>query len=333
MRFAHPIFFLLTLSLPLLALRYFHPRFKASLPSLQFSVVARARRAACLAGGSWVWLPPWLRLTAVFLFVVAAARPQLVSTEQKLRGEGIDIVLALDISGSMEAADFQPKNRLNVAIEVMERFIEGRVGDRIGLVVFAGKSFTQCPLTLDYRVLTELLQQVDPKLSSQDGTAIGMGLANSLNRLKDSDASSRVVILVTDGRNNVGKIDPVTAAQMASSLGIRVYTIGVGKDRYPPVLVQDWTGRKRYVRSDVPMEPDEELLKKIAKKTGGRFYRATDRQKFQAIFDEIDALERTEFEYEVYAQYEELMKWPLGLGVILLMIELLLSHGRYRVLP
>jgi Ca-activated chloride channel homolog len=333
MRFAHPILLLLGLYLPILALRLFHPRWKSYVPTMQYPATARVRRAIRLAGRPMSWLPPLLRLGAIAALVVAAARPQLVGTERRIEGEGIDIVVALDISGSMEAADFRPKNRLAVAKEVLAGFIDGRVGDRIGLVVFAGKSFTQCPLTLDHEFLKELLDEVDPKLSPQQGTAIGMGLANAANRLRTSHAKSRIIVLLTDGRNNTGKIDPMTAASIAKSLGLRVYTIGVGKDRFPPILIRNPFGQEQYVRSDEPMDPDEDLLKQIAASTGARYYRATDRDALQAIFQEIDQLEKSKFETRIFAHYEELMQWPLLLGVLLLVAQLVLSHGRYQQLP
>jgi Ca-activated chloride channel homolog len=333
MRFAHPIFFLLAAYLPILALRSFHPRWKSPLPTLQFPAMHRVRRAIQLAGRPKSWLVPVLRLAALATFIVAAAEPQLVGAERRIEGEGIDIAVALDISGSMEAADFRPKNRLAVAKEVLANFIDGRPGDRIGLVVFAGKSFTQCPLTLDHEFLKELLDQVDPRLSPQQGTAIGTGLANAVNRLRTSKTRSRIVVLLTDGRNNAGKIDPVTAAQMAKTLGLRVYTIGVGKDRFPPILMRDAFGQEQYVRPDEPMDPDEDLLKKIASTTGGSYFRATDRDSLQAIFQEIDSLEKSKFETRIYAHYDELAQWPILLGAAILALQLVLSHGRFHILP
>jgi Ca-activated chloride channel homolog len=332
MRFAHPWFFLLALFLPILALRFFHPRWRSAVPTVQFSATARLGRAVRLAGRRKHWLVSALRLLALAALVTAAARPQLVGTEQRLHGEGVDIIVALDISGSMEAADFRPKNRLEVAKQVLSGFVDGRAGDRVGLVVFAGSSFTQCPLTLDHAFLKELLAQVDPRLSPQQGTAIGTGLANSVARLRESSAKSRIVVLLTDGLNNAGKIDPMTAASMARTLGIRVYTIGVGKERFPPILVRMY-GQERYVRSDQPMDPDEDLLKKIAAATHGRYYRATDPDTMRAIFQEIDALEKSRFEIRLYAQYEELGHWPLLLGAALLLAQLALANGRFQQLP
>ena len=332
MRLANPIFLLLGLYLPILAARYFHPRWKSPAPTMQFPTLQRARRAQRLAGRSWAWLVPVLRLAALAAFIIAAAGPQLVGVQQRIHGEGVDIVVALDISGSMEAADFRPKNRLEVAKDVLAQFIDGRPGDRVGLVVFAGKSFTQCPLTLDHAFLKELLEQVDPKLSPQQGTAIGTGLANAVNRLRESQAKSRLVVLLTDGRNNAGQIDPITAANMAKTLGLRVYTIGVGKDKYPPMPTERF-GQIRYVQSTDPMDPDEDLLKRIASSTGARYYRATDATTMQAIFQEIDALEKSKFETEIYAQYDELMRWPLLAGCILLLLQLILANARYGQLP
>jgi len=333
MRFAHPIFLLFEIYLPLLALRFFHPRWRSPRPTLQYPPITRIKRAIRLAGQAKGRFVPALRLASIAALICAAAQPQLISVHHQVHGEGIDIIVALDISGSMEAADFRPKNRLAVAKDVLGHFIDGRVGDRIGLVVFAGKSFTQCPLTFDHVFLKELLEQVDPSLSPQQGTAIGTGLANAVSRLQSSHAKGRVIVLLTDGRNNTGKIDPMTAASMAKTLGLRVYTIGVGKDRFPPILIRDTFGQERFVKADEPMDPDEDLLKQIASSSGARYYRATDRDALRAIFAEIDQLEKSKFETRLYSQYEELMLWPLMLGVSLLVLQLVLSHGRFQLLP
>jgi Ca-activated chloride channel family protein len=230
----------------------------------------------------------------------------------------------------MAAEDFRPRNRLAVAKEAVAAFIEGRRSDRIGLVVFAGRGYTACPLTLDYDVLLEIL--AGTFLAERDeGTAIGMGMAMALNRLRDSDARSKVVVLLTDGRNNRGAIDPSTAASLAATLGIRVYAIGVGARGEAPFPVQDPILGKRYVylRADI----DENTLRSIATSTGGRYFRATDRESLHQILVEIDALEKTEIKVKHYTHYSELfplIAWP-AFG--LLMVEMVLASTRLRRLP
>jgi Ca-activated chloride channel family protein len=273
-------------------------------------------------------LPFALRMLGVALLVVALARPQTTASGQNIYAEGIDIAMLLDISTSMLAEDFQP-NRVEAAKDVALHFIDGRQNDRIGLVVFAGQSFTQCPMTLDYRVLKNLLRQVKPGMV-EDGTAIGMAMAQGVNRLKDSKAKSKVMILLTDGMNNRGEIDPLTAAQIAQTFKIRIYTIGVGTVGEAPYPVQTPFGI-RY--QNVPVDVDEKTLAQIADMTDGRYFRATNNKALKEIYDEIDKLEKTRIEVKAYRSYTELFYPWAGLGLLFVLIELLLSGTLLRKLP
>jgi Ca-activated chloride channel family protein len=269
-----------------------------------------------------------LRLLAFGLLVVALARPQSTSRGENVNTEGIDIILATDISGSMLAEDFRP-NRIEAAKKVATDFIDGRSTDRIGLVVFSGESFTQCPLTLDHAVVKSLLSQVKSGMI-EDGTAIGMGLATAVSRLKESKAKSRVIILLTDGVNNRGFIDPLTAAGIAQSFGIRVYTIGVGTVGMAPYPVQTPFGVQY---QNMPVEIDEGLMEKIADQTGGKYFRATDNRKLKAIYDEIDLLEKTKIEVTQFRRHkEEFYAAAMAAGLFLL-LELLLGQTVLRANP
>ena len=268
------------------------------------------------------------RLAALVLFIVALARPQSTSRGENVSTEGIDIVLATDISGSMLAEDFRP-NRVEAAKKVADEFIEGRPTDRIGLVIFAGESFTQCPLTLDHAVLKNLISQVKTGMV-EDGTAIGMGLATSVTRLKDSKAKSRVIILLTDGVNNSGSIDPLTAAGIAHSFGVRVYTIGVGTIGTAPYPVPTAFGTQY---QNVPVEIDEALLQKIADQTGGKYFRATDNQKLRAIYEEIDRLEKTKIEVTQFRRHKEEFYTAAMMGGFFLLLEVFLAQTLFRKIP
>jgi Ca-activated chloride channel family protein len=256
------------------------------------------------------------RLIAIALLIVALARPQSSSSWQDIKTEGIDIVIAMDISGSMLSRDFEP-DRLEASKAVAEEFIRSRPDDRIGLVVYSGESFTQCPLTTDHEKLINLFQELQNGMI-KDGTAIGMGLANAVNRLKESDAKSKVVILLTDGENNMGAIPPITAAEIASTFGVRVYTIGVGTKGQAPTPVIDMFQRRRYQMMDVNI--DEETLTKIADLTGGKYFRATDNASLESIYAEIDRMEKTVIEETQYEKrYEEFFPLALlALGVLAL---------------
>lgn len=273
-------------------------------------------------------LPFVLRVLAVAALIVALARPQSFSTGEDVYTEGIDIAMLLDISGSMLAEDFKP-NRLEAAKNVIDEFVGGRTSDKIGLVVFARESFTQCPLTIDYSVLRNLLKDIESGMIA-DGTAIGTAIANGVNRLKDSDAKSKVIILLTDGVNNSGEVDPITAAQIAEKFGIRIYTVGVGTKGEAPYPFQTPFG-KRY--QNVPVEIDEETLTKVANITDGQYFRATSNRKLYDIYNEIDKMEKTRVEITSYRNAKELFYGWVAAGLFLLLTEVLLKRTYLRRLP
>ena len=273
-------------------------------------------------------LPFVLRMLTLAVLIVALARPQTYSTGENVYTEGIDIAMVLDISGSMLAEDFEP-NRLEAAKDVINDFVQGRTSDKIGLVVFARDSFTQCPLTIDYSVLRNLLKDIKSGMIN-DGTAIGNAIANGVNRLKDSDAKSKVMILITDGVNNAGEVDPVTAAQIAETFGIRIYTIGVGTRGEAPYPFNTPLGTRYQM---VPVEIDENLLQQISGMTGARYFRATNNEKLKEIYNEIDKLERSRVEVLSYRNTKELFYSWAGTGLILLLLELGLVRTYLRRLP
>lgn len=275
-------------------------------------------------------LLPLLRAVILALFIAALARPESVSSEREYQTKGVDIMISLDLSGSMLAEDFKPENRLLVAKQEAAKFIKGRENDRIGLVVFAKKAFTQCPLTLDYDILIKLLGDVQIGMIP-DGTAIGMGLATAVNRLRESDAKSKVVILITDGENNAGNIDPVTAAELAKSFKVKVYTICIGRGGLVPFPVNDPLFGKRYVQANV--EIDEYTLKRIADITGGLFFRARDPKSLSEIYEKINALERTEIKVKEYRSYAPLFHWFILPALLLLCLEILLSRTVLMTVP
>jgi Ca-activated chloride channel family protein len=271
-----------------------------------------------------------MQVAALALWIVAMARPQSGSTLRRVNINALDIILCLDISGSMQAIDFQPNNRLYVAKEVLTDFIRGRREDRIGLVCFARDAYTECPLTFDYDILIEFVKQVDFG-DIPDGTAIGMAIAGAANRLRESEAKTKLIVLLTDGVNNRGQIDPITAAQLAATLGIRVYTVGVGKEGIVKYPVEDPVFGRRYVSRQ--SEIDVPTLKHIAAITGGRFYRAQDALALKSIYKEISELETTPVEVEQSMRYEDLYRWPLGLGVLLVVFQLALAATWLRRVP
>jgi Ca-activated chloride channel family protein len=262
--------------------------------------------------------------------VMALARPQAEHGYRELTTQGLNIQITLDVSGSMKAEDFRPRNRLFVAKRVIADFIGKREGDRVGLVVFAGKAFTQVPLTTDRHVLLGMLDRVQIGMLP-DGTAIGTGLATSLNHIKDVPAKSSVIVLLTDGVNNTGRLDPVTAAEAARALGVRVYTIGVGTQGTAPFLVEDPILGRRYV--ELPVTIDEGVLREIASKTAGRYYRATDPRALQRILDEIDRLEKTDIQVKETLNYTELFGLFLAPALALLGLDLALRLSLLRTLP
>jgi Ca-activated chloride channel family protein len=276
-------------------------------------------------------LPLALRVGGLALLVVAFARPQSGRHEEEMLTEGIDIVLSVDISGSMRTEDFRPKNRLEVAKDVVSQFVRGRRNDLIGLVVFAANAYTRCPLTLDYGVLLDLLRRVEIAPREEDGTAIGMGLATAAARLKDARGKSKVIILLTDGRNNRGEIDPLSGARLAQALGIKVHTIGVGTEGKAPYPIDDPILGRRYI--EVEADIDEDTLQAIARATGGRYFRAVDSRSLQTIFSTIDAMETSEIRVRGYTRYTELFPWFLYPGAALILAELLLGATVLRRIP
>lgn len=332
-RFATPWALALLALIPLPALWQARRRGTARPAALRYSSVL----AANAPGGSWrITLRPLLtvlRWATLAALIVALARPQFVQAREIIRGEGVHIALALDISGSMASLDFEPDNRLEAAKRVIDDFVAQRPYDQIGLVVFAHDAFNQSPPTVDHDVLRRMLTeaQLATELNIEDGTAIGTGLANAANMLKDTAAQSRVVILLTDGVNNAGEIDPLTAAEAARALGIKVYTVGMGRPGPVPVPVSDMFGREQVVMQESSL--DEAVLQAIAERTGGRYYRAEDSAGLRQIYDEISALEQSEVEIETFTSVRELMALALLPGVLLLLAELGLRHTAFRSLP
>jgi len=325
--FASPLFLLGLSMIPLLVLWYIrrqrgiasHMRYSTLLPFAALRPTLRERLRH---------VPFAFRMFVLAALIIALARPQTTSQGENVYTEGIDIAMLIDISGSMLAEDFQP-NRIEAAKEVAQNFVDGRTNDRIGLVIFAGQSFTQCPMTLDYRVLKNLLRQVKQGVV-EDGTAIGMAIAQGVNRLKDSKAKSRVMILLTDGVNNRGEIDPLTAAQIAQTFGIRIYTIGVGTQGEAPYPVMTPFG-KRY--QNIPVDVDEKTLQQIAEMTRGQYFRATNNRTLKQIYNDIDQLEKTRIEVKAYRSYTELFAgWAL-IGLVALLLEFVLVGTVLRKLP
>lgn len=322
--FSQPGYLYLLFGLPLLLVWYLF-REKRQHPKLQISDARMFETAGnspkvILRHGLFV-----LRLLALALLIVALARPQTSSKGQNVTVEGIDIVLSLDVSGSMLARDLTP-DRLDASKAVAEEFIKGRPSDRIGLVIFSGETFTQVPLTTDHAILLNMLKDVKSGMI-EDGTAIGDGLATAAGRLKDSEAISKVVILLTDGVNNAGSVDPMTAAEIARVFGIRVYTIGVGTYGTAPYPVQTPFGIQ--IR-DMKVEIDEPLLQEIAKKTDGQYFRATSNQKLEEIYKEIDKLERSKIDVTEFSRkFEEYLSLVIA-AFALLLLEMILRYTYFR---
>ncbi len=321
--FANPEYLWLLLVIPLLVVFYILRQQKTS-PSLTFSSVKQLRD---IPGSVRPYLRHILfafRMIIIALLVIIFARPQSTDYWEDVSTEGIDIVMVMDISSSMLARDFKP-DRLEAAKNVATEFISGRPYDRMGLVIFSGESFTQCPLTTDHAVMINLMREMQSGMI-EDGTAIGLGLATAVNRIKDSEAKSKVIILLTDGVNNMGEIAPVTAAEIAKTLGVRVYTIGVGSRGMAPYPVQTAAGL-RY--RNMQVEIDEDVLQEIAGMTGGKYFRATDNESLNKIYAEIDTLEKSKISVQEYSRKRE-EHMPLAIIITaLLLFEILL---RYTVL-
>lgn len=319
--FANPGFLWILLILPALAwyLWYFKNSYHAS---VRFYSLTQFNTS--IRGFKWfiALFNPYLRILALAFLIVAMARPQTSSSWQDISTEGIDIVISLDISTSMLAEDLKP-NRLESSKDVAIDFIDERPNDRIGLVVFSGESFTQCPLTTDHDVLKNLFKDLKCGMLT-DGTAIGLGLATAINRLKESQAKSKVIILLTDGSNNAGEMAPLTAAEIARKFGIRVYTIGVGTKGMAPYPFKDMSGRTVY--QNVEVRIDEKTMQEISSISGGKYFRATSNSKLKKIYKEIDQLEKTKFEVNEFKNKQEAF-FPFAIiGFVLIMIELLIKH-------
>jgi len=329
MHFASPHYlWLLTLLAPMIA--YYVWRTMQGGAAIQISTVEGVARAPKSVRYYLRHLPFALRAAAFGLLVVALARPQQIEQNVRTSSEGIDIMLAIDVSASMLARDFEP-DRITAAKEVAGSFISDRYGDRIGLVAFAAEAFTQSPLTTDQSTLQTLLAQIRSGLIDDSGTAIGNGLATAINRLRESDAKSKVVILLTDGVNNRGEITPITAAEIAKAQNIRVYTIGVGTEGMAPYPAVDMFGNITFVKQKV--EIDEKTLTAMAEMTGGRYFRATDNAKLKAIYDEINQLEKSKVEVTEHLSYhEQFLAWVLA-ALGLLLAEVLLANLVLKRIP
>lgn len=326
MRFLHPEILWLLALLPLLALI----RGRRGLASaLIFSTTAIAASIAQGRRTSPGHILTAIRLLAIGLLIVALARPQLGNTTTEIKASGIDILLAVDLSGSMQAMDFtlhgQPADRLDVVKSVVDQFIDARPNDRIGLVAFAGKPYMVSPLTLDHDWLRKRLESLSIGMV-EDGTAIGSAIGAGINRLREKDAKSRIMILLTDGMNNAGKVPPLVAAEAAETLKIKVYTIGVGTRGEALMPVTDNLGRKRLVR--VKVDIDEDTLTKVAQMTGARYFRATDTLSLQKIYDEINSMETTTRTIKNFEHYREMFPFPLIAALLLLALELVRNQRR-----
>lgn len=316
MELARPWFLLL---LPLVALVAWHHLRRGSDPArLRHPQVLLMDKAPLSLRVRLAHLRPWFSVAGLVLLVVAATGPRISHFSEEIEGEGIDIILSLDISGSMRSLDFEPQDRLGAAKDVIRDFIAGRPHDRIGLVVFAAKAFTQCPLTVDQQVLTGFLDEVQVGIID-DGTAIGLGLATAVARLRHSDSPSKTVILLTDGVNNVPTLEPETAAELAKSLGVRVYTVAIGREGLVPYPIDDaFSGRRtRQLETKI----DLELLQRIADLTGGQMFRASDPEGLQRIFSSIDALETARYKTTISTWYRELMAWFAVPALLLLLLD------------
>ena len=308
---------------------------RGPIAAVEYSDVGLARevaRSTRTRAGWWVWLFP---LLAAACMIVGLARPQRGQSRTEVTANGIDIVLDLDVSGSMQALDFliddRRVNRIQVVKSVVSKFIEERPDDRIGLIAFAAMPYLVSPLTLDHDWLQQNLERVNTAIAADDGTAIGSAIAASVNRLRTTNAKSKVVILLTDGMNNTGKISPIAAAEAARAMGVKIYTIGVGVRGMAPIVVKDNAGNSHLIMDKVDV--DEKTLQAVASETGGNFYRATDTDSLQKIYEQINRLERTAQTVQKFEHYDELCSWALIPGAVLLGFGLLLQHTRFRRLP
>ncbi len=329
MRFANPAAFFLLIPALFFIFLYFSYRIGRE-AVLRFSNVELVKKSGGKKLSFGRILTGFLRLSCFVFLILAVARPQTGTGEDKTTQQVVDIMMTLDVSGSMATLDFHPDNRLTAAKLEAKRFIEGRKNDRIGLVIFAGQSFTQCPLTVDHKAILTLLDKIQMG-TMQDGTAIGLGLGNAVNRLKNSEAKSKVIILLTDGVNNAGEIDPLTAAGLAKQFKIKVYAIGVGRQGTSYLPVQDPVFGQRLLK--VETQIDEKMLDQIARQTGGAYFRAQDERALRDIFREIDRLEKTEIKVERFTHYDEKYFWFLWPAFFILLMELIWTHLIFVKIP
>ena len=330
-RFLNPEFLWLLALLPLIAM--WRGR-KGRVAAVEYSNVEIARAVARETRSRPARWTTMLRLLVATLLILGLARPQFGQGRSEVQASGVDLMLAVDVSGSMEALDFtlngQPANRLDCVKAVVSKFIEARPDDRIGLVAFAGAPYLVSPLTLDHEWLKQNLDRVHTGMI-EDSTAIGSALATSVNRLRDQPSKSKIVVLLTDGMNNAGKVAPQTAAEAAKAMGVKVYTIGAGAKGEAPVPVKDQFGNQRIVMAKVDV--DEAALKQIADETGGKFFRATDTDSLKKIYAEIDGMEKTTHQVKKFEKYHELFAWAVVPGLMLLGLTLGLEQTRFRRLP
>ncbi|MBS1970900.1 MAG: VWA domain-containing protein [Bdellovibrionales bacterium] len=328
----------LALFIPLIAIlvwNFLHR--KRKIPSLQFSSLKLIKSIPPSPRTRFMMLPSLLKAIALGLAIIALARPQEANTKVKKNVEGIDIVIALDVSDSMLIEDMKPTNRLEAAKETIKQFIEKRTSDRIGLLVFAGESFTLVPLTLDYQLILERVKEITTAANAniKDGTAIGVALANAAGRLKDSTAKSRIIVFMTDGENNSGTIDPETALEIAKGYDLKIYSIGIGKDGPTkiPIYQRDLFGNKVKTYQPFDSTVNEDLLSRMAKDTGGKYFRASKEDSLDGIFKEIDSLEKTKVDVNKYTRYTELFPPYLQAALICYLIAVLLAKTFLRRVP
>ena len=328
MEFGQPYYLLLILILPLLVLWYFK-KGQNQEATIRFSNLELISKSVIRNGKMKNMFFIIGRLFIMLLIIFALARPRLSDTIRESKTEIVDILLVIDQSSSMLAQDFKP-NRLEAAKEVAKKFIKDREGDRLGLIVFAGEPYIQCPLTRDINVLLEFTDEIEIIDQEHDGTAIGMAIANSINRLRESNTKSKTIILLSDGSNNQGELDPITAAGLAAKFDIKIYTVAAGTHGLAPYPVTDAWGRQ--VIQKVQVDVDEESLKEIAIITGGQFFRATDNKSLLKVYEDIDALERTEIEVKEYQNYTELYSWFTIPAAFASIFFLFLSRGIFHKL-
>jgi Ca-activated chloride channel family protein len=332
MAFAHPYFLLLLLLLPLFA--WLKGR-RGSPPAFLYSSVQLVRGMQNISRSRAGGFLNSLRWFTLAIFIFALAQPRLSKSTTEVKASGIDIVCALDLSGSMISEDFVVKgervNRVNMAKSVLKDFIDKRPNDRIGLVVFAAQAFIAAPLTPDHEYLQENLARLEIGSINSDATAIGDALTTAVNRLRELKSKSKIIILATDGQNNSGKVQPLVAAEAAAALGVKIYTVGIGEQGSAPMPV--FMGGQKVGYQNVPVDVDETTLQKIADQTGGKYYRADNAEKFEKIYAEIDKLEKTEAVINKYTEYRELFAWVVAGGLALLLIEIVLGQTAFRRLP